>query len=130
VSALEGTSLLPSCTPSRLALSSLRFHLEQPHRSMCMRRLRTDEIDTAHSPSPRRLVLPQLAVSNRQDECAAECFGAWQPSEIDWHASTIAPVSAIYWRCPWGAGGYHSNDTASSPVPRESDVLKPDVPSV
>jgi hypothetical protein len=30
---------------------------------------------------------------------------------------------------PLGASGYHSNDTASSPRPRESDLLKPYVPS-
>jgi hypothetical protein len=86
--------VLPSCTPSSFALSSLRFHLKQPHCSMCMKRLRTDEIDS------RLSVQRRVAVSNRQDEFVAECLCAWQPSEFDWHALEITPVSPIYWLAP------------------------------
>jgi hypothetical protein len=103
--------VLPSCTPSSFALSSFRFHLKQPHCSMCMKRLRTDEIDTVPAPSSRLSVQRSVAVSNRQDECVAGCLCAWQPSEIDWHALEITPVSPIYWLAPgspWVSQQRHS----------------------
>ncbi|OAL05893.1 hypothetical protein IQ06DRAFT_73159 [Phaeosphaeriaceae sp. SRC1lsM3a] len=88
-----------------------------------MKRLRTDEIDPVAAPFPRLPVQQSVAVSNRQDECVAECFRAWQASDIDWHASTITPVSPIYWPAP-GSPRYHSNDTASSPARRDSAPTK------
>jgi hypothetical protein len=76
-----------------------------------MKRLRTDEIDTVSAPFSRPSVQQRLAVSNRQDECVAECLCAWQPSEIDWHALDITPDSSIYWLAPgiqWVSQQRHS----------------------
>jgi hypothetical protein len=78
---------------------------------MCMKRLRTDEIDTVSAPSPRLPVQQRKAVFSRQDECVAGCFGAWQPSEVGWHALEITPVSPIYWLAPgerWVSQKRHS----------------------
>jgi len=106
-----GQEVLPSCSTVKLRPLLPPVSLEQPHCSMCMRRLRTDEIDTVPAPSSRLSVQQRVAVSNRQDECVAECFGSWQPSEVDWHASKITPVSPIYWRAPgdhWVSQQRHS----------------------
>jgi hypothetical protein len=111
VSALGNRKCSLLVRPSSFALSSLRFHLKQPHCSMCMKRLRTDEIDTVSAPSSRFSVQQRVAVSTRQDECVAECLCAWQPSEIDWHAVEITPVSPIYWLAPgspWVSQQRHS----------------------
>jgi hypothetical protein len=71
-------------------------------------------------------VQQELAVSNRQNRCVAECFRTWQQTEFHGQASELgrSHLSLPYIGAPLGAGRYHSNDTASSPAPRASASTK------
>ena len=93
-----------------------------------MKRLRTDEIDTVAAPSSRLSVQQRVAVSTRQDECVAGCFGAWQPTEIDWHAWDIT-LSLPYIGSPLGPVGITATTQRPAHCDGQAYLLKPDVPS-
>lgn len=82
-----------------LALSSLRFHLKQPHRSMCMRRLSTDEIDIVPLPV---FQAPGATESRRFNPSGANVLqSAFVPGRVNSTGTRPrALLSFKYWRAP------------------------------